>query len=67
MGLLDIRFCGFLIDDSDAVSKEIYSNYNVNYVEDVIYEKDYLVWVYDKRKVKRLEELGLLSHENYIY
>lgn len=66
LDLLDIRFGGFLIDGSNTVSREI-NNYNVKYVEEIVYEKNYFVWVYDKRKVKRLEELGLISHENYIY
>lgn len=65
--LLDINFGGFLIDDSDIVGKCTCSQHNVKFVEDILYESDYFVWVYEKKRVKRLEDLGLVSHENYLY
>lgn len=67
LDLLDIDFGGFLIDDSDVAGKGINSKHNINFVEDILYTNNFFVWVYDKRRVKKLEELGLISHENYIY
>jgi lysophospholipase L1-like esterase len=65
--LLDIDFGGFLIDKSEEMVSSVYTNYNVSYIEEILYEKDYFIWVYEKRNVKKLEELGLISHANYIY
>lgn len=65
--LLDISFGGLLTDESDVAGIETCGGCNVRYVEEVLYEKDYFVWVYERKRVKRLEELGLKSHENYLY
>ena len=65
--LLDICFGGFLIDESDDMEgNDIHGIYDVKYVEEVLNEKNYFVWVYDKKRVRRLDELGLIGHKNYI-
>ncbi len=64
--LLDIDFGGFLIDESDMERNAIYGIYDVKYVEEVLNEKNYFIWVYDKKRVRRLDELGLIGHKNYI-
>lgn len=66
LSMLDIEFGGFLKDESDE-SVRICDNCDLRYVEEILYEKDYFIWTFDKKKVKRLEELGFVSHENYIY
>ena len=65
--LLDISFGGFLIDESDMADDSKHGDHDVRWIEEVLYEQDYFIWVYNRSKVKRLEELGLVSHENYIY
>lgn len=65
--LLDISFGGFLIDESDVADDGQHGDHDVRWVEEILYEQDYFIWVYNKSKVKRLEELGLVSQENYIY
>ena len=63
--LLDIPFGGFLVDDVDR--EKGYGKYHVQYVEEILYETDFMVWVYDGEKVRKLDELGLKYFENYIY
>lgn len=65
--LLDISFAGFLVDEFDMFDDGRHGDYFVRCIEDILYVQDYFIWVYDKNKVKRLEELGLVSHENYFY
>ncbi len=65
LSLLDINFGGIL-KDGGIENNEISVNYDVKQVEDVLYENDFFVWVHDRKRVKRLEELGLISHKNYI-
>lgn len=64
--LLDIGFGGFLIDDFDLAHDENYADNDVNRIEDILNERDYIIWTHDLNKVKRFEECGLISHKNYV-
>ena len=63
MELLDFNFIGFLVDDRECNIEE---KYQVKYVEEVLYEEDCYIWVIDKEKVKKLDELGFRYFEDYI-
>lgn len=64
--LLDICFGGFLIDTPDMEDNDAIISYDVKYIDEILNEKNYFIWVYDKKKVKRLDELGFVSYKNYI-
>lgn len=52
--LMDYDFVGFLIDDSDENEDG-----TLQYIEEILYEENFYIWVYDKSKTKKLKELGL--------
>ena len=64
--LMDYDFAGFLVDEADYKNDEMHSEYSVKYVDEIIYESNYFIWIYDIGKVKKLKELGLVCLENYI-
>lgn len=61
--LLDYEFAGFLTDrvENDLVK----GKYSVMRVEDVPYEEDYYIWVYDWMKSRKLKRLGLRHYFEY--
>ena len=60
--LLDYDFAGFLTDEYD---KEEEGNYQVKYVEEILYEEERYIWLYDKKKAPRLKALGLEYFKEY--
>lgn len=63
--LMDFEFQGFLIDET---CEDIGRGCNpVKYVEEVLYDTDFMIWVYDRIKVEKLAELGLTYFKDYIY
>lgn len=64
--LLDFDFLGFLIDEDESINCEISERYSVKYVEEILYEEDYYIWVYDAKRAVRLHELGLIYLKQYL-
>lgn len=64
--LFDFDFGGFLIDREEQLDQEIDEQCSVKYVEDILYEDDYYIWVYDVRRVGRLKELGFTYFSQYM-
>lgn len=60
--LLDYEFGGFLVDDTNELEE---SGSLVKNVEEILYEDNYYVWVYDELKNQRLKELGLGYYSEY--
>lgn len=60
--LLDYQFIGFLADEETELED---SEYPVMRVEDILYEENYYIWVYDKEKSWKLKELGLKYYFEY--
>lgn len=58
--LMDYNFGGFLID-----SNEEKNNIICKYVEEILYDEEYYIWIYDKSKAGRLKELGLKCLEQW--
>ncbi len=58
--LMDYNFCGFLVDDINENGEDI-----CRWIEEILYEDDYYIWIYDKTKVRRLKELGLKCLEQW--
>lgn len=58
--LLDFEFAGFLTDE-----KSNGNDCSVKSIEDVVQEKDYYIWIWEKdeRKIEKMKELGL----RYLY
>lgn len=63
--LMDYNFGGFLIDEKDINPDENNGELVTKYVEDIIYENDYYIWVDKKEKVERLKALGLRYFSEY--
>lgn len=63
--LMDYDLKGFLVDDLDSAGE--IKSYPVKLVRDVLCENDYIIQVYDKVKVEKLDKLGLRYFDNYIY
>lgn len=53
LGLMDYDFCGFLIDCDEEEANRC------KYIEEILYEEGYYIWIYDKYKAEKLNELGL--------
>lgn len=52
--LMDYHFCGFLSDgDSDNTDG------TCHYIEEIWYEDNFYIWIYDKGRAEKLEEMGL--------
>lgn len=62
--LMDYEFAGFLVDES-IEENENKNRENYNYVEDILYERGYYVWIFDRKKSRRLRELGLQYFDQY--
>lgn len=52
--LMDYNFCGYLIDSEDDSA-----GIEGQYIEEILYEDNYYIWIYDRDRAKKLEELGL--------
>lgn len=52
--LMDYHFAGFLVDDMENCDDE-----NCQYIEEILYEDNFFIWIYDKGKKHRLTEMGL--------
>lgn len=63
--LMDYNFGGFLIDGNEIKSGKDSDESVTKYVEDIVYEDDYYIWVDKKEKVERLKELGLRYFSEY--
>lgn len=64
--LFDFDFLGFLIDENEPLYSEIAGQYSVKYIEDILYEEDYYIWLYDVKRVPRLQELGFICFKQYM-
>ncbi len=60
--LLDFDFAGFLTDEFSDVDEE---EDTVKYVEEILYEESWYVWAYDRGKIQKLNELGLVYFKDY--
>ncbi len=67
LGLLDFNFLGFLTDEDEPITDEIKQQYPFKCVEDILYEEDYYIWVYDIKRIVRLQELGFTYFKQYMY
>lgn len=63
--LMDYNFCGFLLDDKNFKSDKDNDESVTKYVEDIIYENNYYIWIDKKEKVEKLKELGLRYFSEY--
>lgn len=52
--LLDYNFGGFLVDSVDNGESA-----DCQYLEEILYEDNFYIWIYDKKGMNRLTELGL--------
>lgn len=57
--LMDFSFGGFLVDEGYEGTYK--------YIEDILNEMDFIIWVYDERKVEKLNKLGLRYFKDFIY
>lgn len=64
--LLDYDFGGFLVDESDYSRKDNYNGYPIKCVEEILYESNYFIWIYDIGKAEKLKTLGLKYFEDYV-
>ncbi len=64
--LLDYDFGGFLVDESDYSGEENYNGYPIKCVEEISYERNFYIWIYDIGKAKKLKTLGLKYFEDYV-
>lgn len=60
--LMDYEFGGYLVDDKEKLNTR---NSQCKNVEDILYEENYYVWVYDETKSQKLRELGLRHYFEY--
>lgn len=61
--LMDYDFACFLVDELEEEDDGNKENYK--YIEEILYEDGYYIWVYDRKKSKRLKELGLQYFDGY--
>lgn len=59
LNLMDFEFAGFLIDEDNDMSSTENNRYSVKYVEDILYEENFYVWIYENKIGHRLRDLGL--------
>ncbi len=64
--LLDYEFAGFLVDENEYSCEEDDKGYQEKCVEEILYESNYYIWLYDIGKAKKLKELGLNYFEDYV-
>lgn len=57
--LMEFDFAGVLVDESDEMIDDDNSEYPVEYVEEILYETDFYIWVYEKKRIKKLMDMGL--------
>lgn len=62
--LMDFDVRGFLTDSAEEEGKE--GKYSVKYIEKVLYESDFIIWIYDESKAEKLRQLGLKYFKDYI-
>ena len=60
--LLDYDFAGFLADEINTVEAQ---GYPVKYVEEILFEENFYVWMYDREKACKMNELGLTYFRDY--
>ena len=63
--LMDYNFSGFLLDENDTSNYDDNDGVATKYVEDVLYENDFYIWVDKKEKVEKLKEMGLRYFSEY--
>lgn len=63
--LLDFDFSGFLIDESNKETDKKTEDMDVRYVEEILYENNFYIWLCDIKKVRKLDELGLKFFKDY--
>lgn len=66
LSLLDYSFAGFLIDETNNGNEENRDGYPVRYVEEILYESNFYIWMYGRDKAYKLEKLGLKQWTDYI-
>lgn len=66
LSMLDYHFAGFLVDETNSGNEEICDGYSVRYVEEILYEGNFYIWMYGKDKAYKLEKLGLKQWTDYI-
>lgn len=59
LALMDYEFAGFLIDENDSVDNFVENEYTVKYVEEILYEDNFYIWIYENKRWIKLRELGL--------
>lgn len=64
--LLDFEFAGFLVDEMDSSNDQCYG-YPIKYIEDILYESNFYIWIHEREKCKKLKEMGLKYFEEYIH
>lgn len=62
--LLDYDFGGFLVDEMEKENEDYVcgrggAGYAARRVEEIVYESNFYIWIYDKGKAERLKQLGL--------
>lgn len=57
--LMDFEFVGFLIDENDSIDDIGENEYAIKYVEEILYENNFYIWIYENKRGHRLRELGL--------
>lgn len=62
--LLDFEVEGFLIDET-AIQETVGMEVPVKYVEEILYEDEWYIWAYDRRRAERLRELGFIYFKDY--
>lgn len=63
---LGYDFRGFLVDEIDYEDSGDLGKYSVMFIEEILYETSYFIWIYDNEKCKKLNELGLKYYIDYI-
>lgn len=62
LNLLDYEFGGFLVDNRKEIEND---DCQIRNVEEIVYEHNYFVWIYDRHKNQKLRELGLRYYIDY--
>lgn len=66
LSLLDYNCAGFLVEEMDNGNERNCDRYPVRYVEEIIYESNFYIWMYGKEKAYWLEKLGLRQYTDYM-
>ena len=62
--MMDYDFEGLLVDERNFLGKES-NGYPMLYVEEVLYDNDFYIWVFEKKNAGKLRELGLKYFRDY--